>query len=217
VVTNPERISAHGEAGGANGPGRGRQLSGRAWSFRQTQLLDALERVFLENGFRHLTIGDLVDHLRCSRRTLYSLAPSKEELVLVVIDRFLTQMGREAWSSATACADPGDAIAAYLEAGVTAFAAARPAFTEDLESYVPTRQLYDRHLEIALRTIGRLVNDGIDAGVFRTFHPPLIAEILDACVERIRQPDALHRADVSNSQAIAELAELVRFGLTNER
>src|SRR5688572_15518640 len=126
-------------------------------------------------------------------------------------------MGREAWSRASTCDDDGEAIAAYLQTGLTAFASARPGIRQDLESYLPTKQLYDRHLDIALRTIGRLVNDGVHAGVFRSFHPPLIAELLDACVERIRQPEVLQRADVSNSQAIAELAELVRFGLTASR
>jgi AcrR family transcriptional regulator len=193
--------------------GGGTRPRGRAWSPRQRQLLDDLQVLFLAEGFRHLTIGDLADRLRCSRRTLYGLAPSKEELVLIVVDRLFNRMGIEARTNAAACDDPGEAIAAYLDAGMSTLTAAQSSFTEDLESYLPTRHLYDRHLAIALAVLGSLVEDGVRAGVFREFHPPLIAEILDACVARIRDPAALNRAGVSNAQAIAEFSRLIRHGL----
>src|SRR3954451_10977241 len=98
---------------------------------RQVEILDTLQALFLAEGFRHLTIGDLVDQLSCSRRTLYSLAPSKEELVLVVIERFFNRMGVRAKAEAASRTDPGEAIAAYLATGVTAFMSAQSAFTED--------------------------------------------------------------------------------------
>jgi AcrR family transcriptional regulator len=184
-----------------------------AWSRRQVEILNALESVFLAEGFRHLTVADLVERLRCSRRTLYSLAPSREELVLVVIDRLLTNMGIEARWAADQHDDPGDAIATYLGTAVTTLRFAQPAFTEDLEAYLPTKHLYDRHLAIALRVLGRLVQEGADAGLFHELHPPLVAEILDAAVERIRRPEVLARAGISSSEAIDELSSLIRVGL----
>ncbi len=190
------------------------QLSaGRRWSPRQAEILDGLQKVFLEDGFRHLTIGDLVERLRCSRRTLYSIAPSKEELVLIVVDRLFNHMGKQAYAEASACEDAGDAVAAYLNRSITTFRPVRAAFTEDVEAYMPTKQLYDRHLQIALDVLGDLVTSGIEDGSFRQFHAPLIAEILDACVDRIRRPDVLARAGTTWSQAIAEFSELIRNGL----
>ncbi len=186
------------------------------WSVRQREIFDKLQELFLREGFRHLTIADLVDQLRCSRRTLYSLAPSREELVLTVIDRLLNQMGMEANARAAACSDPGDAIEAYLGSAVTTLRRAQPAFTQDLESYGPTKHLYDRHLRIALDVLGKLVDGGVTQGVFRPLHPPLIAEILDAAVERIRRPDVLERSGVSMGQAVGELSELIRHGLVQD-
>ena len=183
------------------------------WTPRQHQILDALEALFLSEGFRHLTIADLVDRLRCSRRTLYSLAPSREELILVVIGRLLNRMGVEAFSRAAALADPGDAVASYLSTGVTTLSQAQPAFIEDLETYLPTRQLYDRHVEIGLRVMGTFISDGIAAGTFRELHPALVAEIISGAAHRILRPDALARTGVSWSQALGELSELIRYGL----
>lgn len=189
----------------------------RKWSARQREIFDQLQELFLEEGFRHLTIADLVDRLRCSRRTLYSLAPSREELVVIVIDRLLNEMGTDAYARATACDDPGEAIEAYLGSAVTILSRARPVFTEDLESYGPTKHVYDHHLAIALGVLGRLVAEGVERGVFRPFHPPLVAEILDAAVARIRRPEVLVRCDVSAGQAVAELSELIRVGLVTDK
>ena len=185
----------------------------RRWSPRQAEILDALEELLLREGFRHLTIADMVEHLHCSRRTLYSLAPSREELILVVVDRLFTHMGAAARARVAACRDPGDAVAAYMETSVTLLAGAHPAFFDDLESYMPTKHLYDRHLHYALGVLGGLIEDGMRKGVFRQLHPPIVAEILDAAVERIRNPEVLTRAGASWSQALATLSELVRHGL----
>ena len=59
------------------------------WTPRQVALLDDLERLFTAEGFRHLTIGDMAARTKSSRRTLYSVSASKEEIILVVVDIFL--------------------------------------------------------------------------------------------------------------------------------
>lgn len=192
----------------------GRRPGGRkAWSARQQEILDRLEKLFLVEGFQHLTVADMVEHLHCSRRTLYSLAPSREELVFVVIDRFLTNMGAAAQAKVAECTNPADAVAAYMGTSITRLATAHPVFFDDLESYLPTKHLYDRHLHYALGVLGGLIDEGMQIGMFRQFDAPVIAEILDAAVERIRHPDVLARAGVSWSQALTNLSELIRYGL----
>ena len=63
---------------------------------RHRQVLDQLEQLFLEEGFAGISVRELAANVGCSRRTLYELAPSKDELVLVVLDRFLHRVGRTA-------------------------------------------------------------------------------------------------------------------------
>jgi hypothetical protein len=92
-------------------------------------------------------------------------------------------------------------------------APARPAFVEDLESYLPTRHLYDRHFQYSLRFIGTIIEDGIEHGLFRPYHAALISEIFHLAAEVTRRPDVLARAGVSLSQATAELSGLFRHGL----
>lgn len=190
-----------------------REPSRRGYTDRQHELLDTLESVFLEEGFSHLTIGEMVARMRCSRRTIYSLAPSREELIVIVVDRLLKRLGLEASAAAVAQSDPWQAIEAYLERGVTTLARATPAFNEDVESYLPTRHLYASHLNVALKVLSDLVAAGVASGVFREVHPPLIAEILAYAAERIRRPEVLERSGVSGQEALLEFGTLIRNGL----
>ena len=64
----------------------------RPYSERQEHLLDALEEIFLQEGFRSVAVGELAARLHCSRSTLYGVAPSKQRLFLVVLERLLARI-----------------------------------------------------------------------------------------------------------------------------
>jgi hypothetical protein len=65
---------------------------------RQRQILDHLGQMF-DGGFAHLTMAEIASRSNCSLRTLYGLAPSRDELVLIVVDRNLWRVGRTAVTS----------------------------------------------------------------------------------------------------------------------
>ena len=48
---------------------------------RRNQIVDGLEEVFLKEGFRKVRIEELASRLRCSRQTLYRLAPIQTDFL----------------------------------------------------------------------------------------------------------------------------------------
>ena len=116
----------------------------QAMTERQRQVLDELTAVF-DDGFNHLTMADLAAQLECSLRTLYSLAPSRDELVLMVADRNLWRVGRAAMAAIEPDAAPMDALRSYLRAATVAVAGMTEAFAHDCEAVPQTRALNDAH------------------------------------------------------------------------
>ena len=88
---------------------------------RQRNLLSGLGKLF-NKGFASLTMAEIAKNLNCSLRTLYSLAPSKEQLVLIVIERNLWARGRTAMSAISPNMQPLKAIRTYLQAANVAAA-----------------------------------------------------------------------------------------------
>ncbi len=186
---------------------------GRRFSRRQTEILENLETIFLREGFRDPTIGDLAARVRCSRATLYLLADSKDELVLLVLDRLLQRIGRNARAVVRQHDDPVDRVREYLFACVLELRKASLPFSEDLARHAMARQLFETHYRFATRSMEFLLREGIARGVFRDFPPRLAAEVLDASVVRMHDPEIQRATGLPLSDALSETISLFLDGL----
>jgi AcrR family transcriptional regulator len=187
--------------------------SGNRRSDRRQQLLNGLETIFLEEGFRNVTVEELASRLRCSRQTLYRVAPSKPEIFLAVLDRFLSRIRAEGRENARSRCDPMQRVEALLEPGITATVPASRRFTEDVDGYEPARLLLAEHQRERMRLLREIVDDGISRGAFSGFHAHLVAEVMVAAVGRVSRPDFLAEAQLSMSEAFDECSRLIRLGL----
>jgi AcrR family transcriptional regulator len=182
-------------------------------SSRQTEILDALEAIYLREGFRSLGMGELASRLRCSRRTLYELAPTKPELFLLVLERFLARIRALGEERAAAEPDPRARIAALLEPGISETRRAGEAFAADVAAYEPARRMLERHQRARMAQLRDVLEEGIASGVFRGVHAVLVAEVMLAAVGRASDPALLRRAGLSMSEAFEECSRLIQHGL----
>ena len=186
----------------------------RPWSERERVLLDELERVFFAEGFAQLSVADLAARLRVSRTTLYRLAPGKQELVELVIDRMFNRMGKQARSVLAGHADPAAKVAAYLGMGTASVQAGGLAFSRDLEANAGTRAVRDRHQAIGLSMLAGLIADGVQAGRLRPVPAGLVVQIADAAHARLRDPAVLATLGMTHAQAIDGLIGVLLYGIT---
>ena len=91
----------------------------RRLTARQRELLDDLGTA---DGLGELTMSEIAARMNCSLRTLYGIAPSKEELVLTVVDRRLHRIGRSAVGSFDDSLSALGKLRAYLRAANRAVA-----------------------------------------------------------------------------------------------
>ena len=177
-------------------------------SARHREVLDALEALFLADGFRHATVGGLASAVGCSRRTLYELAPSKHALVLVVLDRFLHRVGRSALDEIDAGAPYAEQIRRYF-VGAVELQRRTSTFADDLADDPGARRLFDRHFRYVVAVIERLVAEGITAGELRPVSPSIVAAVLAGSGLYALESDVLDDLDSTRDDATVEIADLV--------
>lgn len=182
-------------------------------SDRQKELLTELEALFFANGFRTITVDEIAARLKCSKRTLYEIAPSKQELFILVIESWLDRIRHLGWQGALQHDDPERRVMAYLEPGVIESRPASKQFLADLQSYRPALALLEAHQTQRTNVLMEIVEDGIRRGRFKPFHSALVAEIFLAAVNRINEPSMLERSGVGFSQAFDELFRILTTGL----
>lgn len=182
---------------------------------RHRQILDHLEDVFMTNGFASFTIAELAGEVGCSRRTLYELAPSKEQLVLIVLDRRLHRMGRAALGSIVPCSPLLEQVRQYIEGGFE-YQMFAP-LLDDLTDDAPARRLVDRHYRFVMTVVQRLVALGIERGEFADVDPAVVGAVVTGSSLYMMQPEIASDTGLTVAELVSGMLELVLGGLPSER
>jgi AcrR family transcriptional regulator len=180
---------------------------------RSEELLDALEAIFLREGFRRVTVGELAARLRCSRRSLYELAPGKDRLFVSILDRLLQRIERAGRTAAAGAASFEDRIAAFLEPGIVELREASAAFFADIAGLPAARRRLEAHQTHRTAQLEHLLDQGVSARAFRRIHPRVAVQAMLAAYRAVTDATFLARADVSLVVAIRETEDLFLKGL----
>jgi AcrR family transcriptional regulator len=187
------------------------------YSERQERILDGLEDIFLQGGFRRVTVGDLAARLHCSRRTLYALAPSKQQLFLLVLDRLLRRVRKRGQEANRGTAAVQERIVRGMASGVTEIRKASSIFSADIADFPPARRMLEEHQRERIEDARATIEEGIRDRVIRGVHPRLVAEAVLAAVKRVMDPDLLQEIDLSVGEAVDEVEDLFLHGLLHPR
>lgn len=178
---------------------------------RHREVLDGLEALLRDGELAPLTIRELAAKLECSRRTLYELSPSKEQLFLLTLDRFIHRIGREAIASVNPNATATVQLRQYVTVNIGY--AFRSSAYDDLADVPGARRLLDRHHRFAATVIERIVALGIDHGEFRPMESPVVAAVILAAVVHLAQPDVVADLGSDLDATISEMLNLCLQGL----
>ncbi|MEC3979592.1 TetR/AcrR family transcriptional regulator [Amycolatopsis sp. H20-H5] len=182
---------------------------------RQLALLAELEELFLAEGFAGFTLDDLAARLRCSKSTLYALAPSKEQLAVKVVGRYFKGAAELLDERIEGIDDARKIIGEYL-AGISEYLdRASAAFMTDIAEFGPARDTYQLNSRVAAGRIRSFIAKGVADGVFRDVHARLIAEMAGLIIEGIQTGVIGHRTRVSDAEAFTALSELLLGGLAS--
>lgn len=176
---------------------------------RQRQLLDELVDLFLAEGFAHLTLDEIAARLGCSKRTLYVLAHSKEQLAVRSVRHFFKRATEQVESAISRTRSPVARVTRYLESVAEALRPAGPQFRRDLARNAVTREVYEQNTAAAAVRVRHLIDEGIRAGAFRNVSAGFVGEVVTATMRRITSGEIGQATGLDDAQAYAELAKLV--------
>lgn len=173
------------------------------------QLRDELLTLFLAEGFSHFTVDEVAARLGCSKRTLYSLAPSKDELAASAVRRFFARATESVEAAVAGVRSPERRVTAYLEAIADALAPASREFLTDVTRTPATRTVYEQNTAVAATRMRELLADGARTGAFRRVRTDFVAEVVTGTMRQIGSGAMQQATGLTDAQAYAQLARLV--------
>ncbi|GJM38040.1 MAG: hypothetical protein DHS20C19_14070 [Acidimicrobiales bacterium] len=186
-----------------------------ALTSRQREILDDLTDLIVD-GFSHLTMADIAARLGCSLRTLYGIASSRDQLVLLACDTALWRTGRGARSAAgeAGALDPLATIRSYLRAATRAVSATTPAFMADLAGVPGGAELGSAHSRYLVDITKELLDAAVDAGQIADVDTLVVAHAIAGISNVFTRPDVIDTLPGTPKEASDHIAALILRGLT---
>jgi len=181
---------------------------------RQVDLLDRLVELMAAEGFSQFTLDDLAERLRCSKTTLYALAPTKQQLVVEVVKQYFRSAVVTVEARVAAVEEPPARVVAYLDAVAEYLQPLSRSFMDDLSAFAPAAEVYRQNTAAAAERIRGLIAEGVDSRAFRPVHAAFVAEIVAVAMFEIQRGEMFARLEMSDAEAYAELASLVVHALS---
>ncbi|WP_347354701.1 TetR/AcrR family transcriptional regulator [Intrasporangium sp.] len=180
---------------------------------RRGAVLARLRALFLAEGFADLTIADLAERLRCSRSTLYLVAPSKEQIVVATVRSYFRTAASSIEQRLAAEQDPVARLRRYLDAVAEELAPASPAFHRDVAAFPPAREVYRQNTEYAAQRVRALIDDGVAAGRLRRVDAAFVGAAAGEVMAAIQRGSIAAATGLDDAAAYRQLADLLVHGL----
>jgi AcrR family transcriptional regulator len=186
-------------------------------SARQLELLDVLEEQLLKDGLAGLTMAEIASRVGCSLRTLYGISPSKDELILSVVDRRLHRIGRAAIERLDPAMTPVDALRGYLRAAHEAVQPEAVMLSADVAKVAGAGRLFDAHAGYLTAVTQSLLDRAVAEGQIAPVDTAAVAHVLGGLGREFGRQEVAEIARTSPKQAADEIADLILQGLLAER
>ena len=185
----------------------------RRLTARQREILDELEELFSAEGLAELTMAAIAAHVNCSLRTLYGVAPSKDELVLTVVDRRLHRIGRAAIEPLDASLSPLETLIAYMRAANEAVQPKTVAYARELATIPGAQRLLDSHENYVIAVAQSLLDRAVAEGQIQPVDTASIAHVLGGLGRDFVRPEVSAIAAASPKETANAITEIILRGL----
>ena len=184
---------------------------------RQLELLDELEEKLLREGLADLTMAEIAALVKCSLRTLYGIAPSKDELLLTVVDRRLRCIGRAAIEALQTSMRPIEALRTYLRAANAAVQPETLALSAGLAKVAGAERLFDAHESYLIAVTQSLLDRAVAEGEIAPVDTAAVAHVLAGLGREFARPEVAGIAQASPKETADAVSEIILQGLLARR
>lgn len=189
----------------------------RQLSARQLEVLEELEQILLRDGLADFTMAEIAALVGCSLRTLYGIAPSKDELLLTIVDRRLHRIGRAAIEGLDVSMTPIDALREYLQAANEAVQPETVAMSADLAQVAGAQRLVSTHEAYLIAVTKSLLDRAIAEAQIAPVDTAAVAHVLGRLGGEFARPDVAEIALLSPKETADAISELILQGLLAKR
>ena len=144
---------------------------------KHKEIISTIEKM-LEKGIPELTMSELAAKLKISLRTLYEIAPSKDQLITMTVDNILKRLGKSALERVSKIESPIDKLDTYLGIVNQAVGPKFDAYVKGLGKINGSSEMIDYHENFITKYTEKLLVEAMSANEIQKIDPKAFAILL---------------------------------------
>ena len=172
--------------------------------------------LLLEDGIANQTMSDIASTLKVSLRTLYEIAPSKEELIISTIDRILTNIAKEALHSIKEMESSIDKLKTFNKICNEAAGPRIQKFAVDLSKVKGANEMIKNHEIAYIEHIKKLLDDAVDNHEIGGIDTQAVAIMLGTVARVFTKKNHQSKLAESATESANMISDLIITGLVKQ-
>jgi len=183
---------------------------------KHKQVIDKLE-LMLEKGIPDLTMSELAAKLKVSLRTLYEIAPSKDHLIRMTVNRILMKLGKEALDIIAEIDSPLEKLKKYLQHANQAVGPRFKVYLQNLGNNIQSKEMIDYHEDYIISYTKELLDDAMDQKEIKTIDAQAFALLLGGIGRDFAKDVNVEKLSDSPEKSANSITEIILNGIRMEK
>jgi len=183
---------------------------------KHKQVIDKLE-LMLEKGIPDLTMSELAAKLKVSLRTLYEIAPSKDHLIRMTVNRILIKLGKEALDIIANINSPVEKLKRYLQHANQAVGPKFKVYLQNLGNNNKSKEMIDYHEDYIISFTKELLDDAVTQKEIRTIDTQAFALLLGGIGRDFAKDVNVAKLSDSPEKSANSITEIILNGIRLEK
>jgi len=182
---------------------------------KHKEIISTLEKM-LEKGIPELTMSELAAKLKISLRTLYEIAPSKDQLITMTVDNILKKLGKSALERVSKIESPIDKLDTYLGIVNQAVGPKFDAYIKDLGKINGSSEMIDYHEDFITKYTEKLLVEAMSANEIQKIDPKAFAILLGGIGREFAKSKNRSSIDESPEMSANSVTKVILKGIRLE-
>ena len=185
-------------------------------SQKHNQVIDKLE-LMLEKGIPDHTMSELAAKLKVSLRTLYEIAPSKDHLIRLTVNRILIHLGKEAIATITDIKSPIDKLKKYLLHANQAVGPKFKVYLQNLNDNDKSKKMIDYHEDYITSFTKELLDEAIVQKEIKKIDTQALALLLGGIGRDFAKDSNVKKLSDTPEKSANSITEIILNGIKLEK
>ena len=187
----------------------------KIYTKRHYEIIDALEEL-LEQGVPEITMSEIAKKLKISLRTLYEIAPSRDQLILMTMDNILKKLGKYAMDSVSEIDSPIKKLEKYLFIVNQAVGPKFDRFLKDMEKINGSKKTADYHENFIKSYITKLLEEAITKKEIKSVDVKALSILLGGIGREFFKEDNKKLIDLTPEESANSITRIILNGIKLE-